>query len=148
MVAETIEPVVRGWLAPGERDLGPLVLVAEDSEISCEIVRPLLARWGLRVDVAPDGMHAWRMAVNKSYAAILMDCQMPKLDGWEVTRRIRAAEAEFHVPIIAMTGVVIGGSRERCLLAGMDDYLEKPVHAEQLDAAIERWLASGQPSAA
>jgi len=125
-----------------ERELGPLVLVAEDSEISCEVVKALLARRGLRVEIAPNGLQAWRMAVNKSYAAILMDCQMPGLDGWEATRRIRAAEGGFHVPIIAMTGLVVRGNRERCFTAGMDDYLAKPVYAEQLDAAIGRWLSN------
>jgi CheY-like chemotaxis protein len=125
-----------------ERDLGPLVLVAEDSDISCEIVKALLHGSGLRVEVAHNGVRAWRLAVNKAYAAILMDCQMPGLDGWEATRRIRAAEVDFHVPIIAMTGVTAHGSRERCLTAGMDDYLAKPLRREQLDAAIARWLSA------
>ena len=123
-----------------ERDLSPLVLVAEDSDISCEVVKALLVGRGLRIEIARNGVRAWRLAVNKAYAAILMDCQMPGLDGWEATRRIRAAEVEFHVPIIAMTGVTVDGSRERCLTAGMDDYLAKPLRREQLDAAIGRWL--------
>jgi len=127
-----------------ERDLGPLVLVAEDSDISCEIVKSLLFGQGLRVEIARNGVRAWRMAVNKAYAAILMDCQMPGLDGWEATRRIRAAEDKFHVPIIAMTGVTVDGSRERCLIAGMDDYLAKPIRREQLDVAIARWLAGSR----
>ncbi len=83
------------------------------------------------------------MAVNKAYAAILMDCRMPGLDGWEATRRIRAAESGFHVPIIAMTALCGDGSREHCLSAGMDDYLAKPVRGYQLDAAFERWLTAG-----
>jgi CheY-like chemotaxis protein len=119
--------------------MGPLVLVAEDSEISCEIVVALLASRGLRADVATDGLRAWRMAVNKSYAAILMDCQMPRLDGWEATRRIRAAESNLHVPIIAMTGLIADDNRERCRMAGMNDFLAKPVRGLQLGAAIERW---------
>jgi CheY-like chemotaxis protein len=123
-----------------ERDLGPLVLVAEDSDISCEVVKALLRGRGLQIEFAHNGLRAWRMAVNNAYAAILMDCQMPGLDGWEATRRIRAAEEEFHVPIIAMTGVTVNGSRERCLSAGMDDYLAKPLRREQLDAMIARWL--------
>jgi CheY-like chemotaxis protein len=118
-----------------------LVLVAEDSEVSSEVVKALLAKRGLRTEIAPDGMQAWRMAVNKAYAAILMDCQMPELDGWEATRRIRAAEIDYHVPIIAMTGLVISGSRERCLSAGMDDYLAKPLRDVQLYAAIKCWLS-------
>jgi len=129
-----------GGFPAGEPDHGPLVLVAEDSEITGEVVKALLARRGLRSEIAPDGAQAWRMAVNKAYAAILMDCHMPELDGWEATRRIRAAEIHFHVPIIAMTGVVVSGSREHCLTAGMDDYLAKPVRDDQLDVAIKRWL--------
>jgi CheY-like chemotaxis protein len=128
-----------------ERDLSPLVLVAEDSNISCEIVKALLHRRGLRIEFAHNGVRAWRMAVNHAYAAILMDCQMPGLDGWEATRRIRGAEEEFHVPIIAMTAVTVDGSRERCLSAGMDDYLAKPLRREQLDAAIARWLTWSYP---
>jgi CheY-like chemotaxis protein len=80
------------------------------------------------------------MTVNRSYAAILMDCQMPQLDGWEATRRIRAAEVDFHVPVIAMTGLAGDDSRKRCLMAGMNDFLAKPVRSLQLGAAIERWL--------
>jgi CheY-like chemotaxis protein len=132
-----------GWLPVGGRDRGPLVLVAEDGEISREVVKALLARRGLRTEVAPDGMQAWRMAVNKAYAAILMDCRMPELDGWEATRRIRAAEIGFHVPIIAMTAFGGRGSREHCLMAGMDDYLAKPVRQGQLDATINHWLNAG-----
>jgi CheY-like chemotaxis protein len=132
-------------LAADRRNRGPLILVAEDCEISREVVGALLAKRGISTETAPDGLQAWRMAVNKAYAAILMDCQMPELDGWEATRRIRAAEINLHVPIIAMTGVVISGSRERCLTVGMDDYLAKPVRVEQLDAAIKRWLTAREP---
>jgi CheY-like chemotaxis protein len=128
-------------------DMGPLVLVAEDSEISCEIVIALLTRRGFRTEVAPDGLSAWRMAVNRSYAAILMDCQMPRLDGWEATRRIRAAEGDLHVPIIAMTGLIADDNRERCLMAGMNDFLAKPVRGPQLGAAIERWQGAGRADA-
>jgi len=124
------------------RDQGPLVLVADDGEVSRVVVEALLVQRGLRTEFAPDGLLAWRMAVNKAYAVILMDCQMPQLDGWEATRRIRAAEITFHVPIIAMTALRGYGSREQCLEAGMDDYLAKPVRGVQLDAAIERWLTA------
>jgi CheY-like chemotaxis protein len=146
MATHTVRPRAPGWFSFGERD-SPLVLLAEDSEISCEIARALLAKRGLKTEIARDGLCAWKMAVNKAYAAILMDCQMPELDGWEVTRRIRAAEVGFHVPIIAMTGVVINGNRERCLTVGMDDFLAKPLRSYELDAAIERWLSAGEPAA-
>jgi two-component system, sensor histidine kinase and response regulator len=72
---------------------------------------------------------------------VFMDCQMPVLDGYEATERIRAAEEPgAHVPVIAMTAHAMAGDRERCLAAGMDDYMAKPVRPEELDAVIERWL--------
>jgi CheY-like chemotaxis protein len=125
---------------------GPLVLVAEDNEINRAVAKALLAKRGLRTEVAHNGLEAVQMAVAKDYAAILMDCQMPELDGYEATRRIRAAE-NGHVPIIAMTAHSMKGDRERCLAAGMDDYLSKPVRNDQLDEAIKRWLSDYEPGA-
>ena len=82
------------------------------------------------------------MAQANAYAAILMDCQMPELDGYEATRRIRAGEGGQHVPIIALTAHSMPGDRERCLAAGMDDYLSKPIRAEQLEGAMNQWLSA------
>jgi CheY-like chemotaxis protein/HPt (histidine-containing phosphotransfer) domain-containing protein len=119
---------------------GPVVLVAEDNEVNGAVAKALLARRDLRTEVAVNGKEAVRMSQVREYAAILMDCQMPELDGYQATRRIRELEADAHVPIIAMTAHSMAGDRERCLAAGMDDYLAKPVRANELDAAIERWL--------
>jgi CheY-like chemotaxis protein len=80
------------------------------------------------------------MAQTNTYAAILMDCQMPELDGYDATRRIRAAENGRRIPIIAMTAHSMPGDRERCVAAGMDDYVSKPVRASQLEAVIKQWL--------
>jgi diguanylate cyclase (GGDEF)-like protein len=120
---------------------GPLVLVVDDDEISCAVAKAMLAKRGVRTEVAHDGLEAVQMAGASEYAAILMDCQMPELDGYEATRRIRAAEGDHHVPIIAMTADSRLGGREPCLQAGMDDYLAKPLRDDQLDDALRQWLS-------
>ena len=119
---------------------GPLVLVAEDNEINDAVAKALLIRQGLRAAVAHNGREAVQMALEHDYAAILMDCQMPEVDGYEATRRIRGSEHGRHVPIIAMTAHSMPGDRERCLAAGMDDYISKPVRAEQLQSVMAHWL--------
>lgn len=119
---------------------GAVVLVAEDNEINLTLARALLHRRGLKTEVARDGMQAVEMARAQRYAAILMDCQMPVIDGYEATRRIRATENGRRVPIIAMTAHSMAGDRERCLAAGMDDYMPKPIRNEHLDDVIQRWL--------
>jgi two-component system sensor histidine kinase/response regulator len=119
---------------------GPVVLVVEDNEVNRAVAKALLAKRNLRTETANNGKEALRMVQARDYAAVLMDCQMPELDGYEATRRIRQLETDKHVPIIAMTAHSMAGDRERCLAAGMDDYLSKPVRGNELDAAIERWL--------
>jgi CheY-like chemotaxis protein len=120
---------------------GQLVLVAEDNEINSVVARALLGKRGLRAQIAHNGREAVEMALSGDYAAIFMDCHMPELDGYEATRRIRAAERERRVPIIAMTALSMPGDRERCLAAGMDDYISKPLRNEQLEDVIVRWLS-------
>jgi len=128
---------------------GPAVLIAEDNEINRTVAKALLGRRGLRTVTAHDGLQAVAMAAANDYLAIFMDCQMPELDGYEATRRIRAAENGRHVPIIAMTAHSMRGDRARCLASGMDDYLSKPVRGEALDAVLAQWLPrvhEGQPT--
>jgi two-component system sensor histidine kinase/response regulator len=137
--APHVEP--RPQVTKREEPNGPLVLLAEDNSINRTVASALLSKHGLRTAVAHNGREAAEMARANDYAAILMDCQMPELDGYEATRRIRSQESGRHVPIIAMTAHSMPGDRERCLAAGMDDYLSKPVHAEQLEAVVERWLS-------
>ncbi len=141
-ISEALAPSVTPSLAVAAAALEPTgapILIAEDNEINRVVAKALLSKQGRRVATAHNGREALEMALAGHYGAILMDCQMPELDGYEATRRIRAAENGQHVPIIAMTAHSMPGDRERCLAAGMDDYLSKPVQPEELRAALERW---------
>ncbi len=99
----------------------------------------MLHRRGFAVDLVSDGLEAVEQLDPEHHAAVFMDCQMPHLDGYEATARIRAAG--HRIPIIAMTAHAFAGDRERCLQAGMDDYLSKPLRSEDLDPVLERWLS-------
>ena len=117
------------------------MLVAEDNPVNQRVAVRMLERLGLGADVAADGAEAVQSFGRQPYAAVLMDCQMPELDGFEATARIRAREGTGrHTPIIAMTASAMRGDRERCLAAGMDDYVSKPVTIESLRTVLERWL--------
>jgi len=124
------------------------VLVAEDNAVNQLVITGMLAKRGLAADVVGDGQAAIGSLDPARHAAVLMDCQMPLVDGYEATARIRANEADgARVPIIAMTAHALEGDRERCLRAGMDDYLAKPLRGDQLDAVLERWLGGDAPDA-
>jgi PAS domain S-box-containing protein len=121
------------------------ILVVEDNQVNQLVARAMLERMGHRVDVACDGLEAVAMWGARDYAAIFMDCQMPKLDGYAASKRIRALEAgASRVPIIAITANVMTGDRERCTASGMDDYLPKPIKLEALRAALARWTGQGR----
>ena len=123
------------------------ILLAEDSLINQKLAIGLLERWGHRVTVANDGEEAVRLSAERPFDLILMDVQMPALDGLDATRVIRARERETgrHVPIVAMTAHAMKGDRERCLEVGMDGYLMKPIRAEQLFRQIEE-ISGGAPT--
>jgi signal transduction histidine kinase/DNA-binding response OmpR family regulator len=130
--------------SPTRRSFGvrPRVLVAEDNPVNQRVAVRMLERLGLGADVAADGREAVESYARQPYAAILMDCQMPELDGFEATAQIRAREgAGRRTPIVAMTASAMRGDRERCLEAGMDDYISKPITIESLYAVLERWLS-------
>jgi CheY-like chemotaxis protein len=120
---------------------GLLVLLAEDEETNRVVAQALLAKLGVCTELARNGREAVEMAGAQDYDAILMDCMMPELDGLQATREIRAAEGTRRVPIIAMTALAMPGDRERCLAAGMDDYISKPARLAALDAVIQRAAA-------
>jgi PAS domain S-box-containing protein len=121
------------------------VLVAEDNGVNQRLAIGLLERLGHRVTVVGSGSEAVSVCHNQAFDLVLMDVQMPVMDGLEATRRIRAREAgtSQHLPIIAMTAHALVGDRERCLAAGMDDYVSKPIRTPSLEAAIQNALATG-----
>ena len=119
------------------------VLVVDDNAANQKVASRMIERLGYQVDVAGTGAEAVSMVGNGRYDAVLMDCQMPETDGYEAARRIRRDErGGTHVPIIAVTADDLAGERERCLAAGMDDYISKPLKLPIVAAVLERWLAT------
>jgi PAS domain S-box-containing protein len=128
--------------------LGPpeSVLLAEDNLVNQQVAKAMLEHLGFEVDVVADGAAAVKAVTRNPYAAVLMDCQMPTLDGYQATREIRRVQGvAAHVPIIAVTASAMSSDQQRCLAAGMDDYLPKPLSLAALGAVLERW-APEEPS--
>jgi signal transduction histidine kinase/ActR/RegA family two-component response regulator len=121
---------------------GRNILLVEDEPINREVVQALLESAGLRVDLAADGLQAVQCASEYRYDLILMDMQMPRLDGLQACKRIRQASPFAGVPIIALTANAFAQDRQRCLAAGMDDYLSKPIDPLVLFAMVSKWLAA------
>ena len=120
------------------------VLVAEDNEINRRVLSGMLRRIGCTPTFAVDGREALQLVQQKAFAIVLMDCQMPEMDGFEATRRIRALGGRFaQLPIVALTANVLPADREACLQAGMNDFLGKPVKLDVLRGAVHRWLQGG-----
>jgi len=117
------------------------ILLVEDNPVNQKVALFTLAKLGYRADVAPDGRQAVLAWQRGNYELILMDCEMPVLDGYEATRQIRAEEAGAqHIPIIALTAHAVTGAEAECRAAGMDAYLTKPLIREQLEEQLERFL--------
>jgi signal transduction histidine kinase/CheY-like chemotaxis protein len=117
------------------------ILVVEDNAVNRKVVVTMLKKLGYRADVATNGQEALAALDRASYRLALMDCQMPEMDGFEATRRIRARpDALARIRIVALTANAMEGDRDRCLAAGMDDYLAKPIQLEALKAALEGWI--------
>jgi CheY-like chemotaxis protein/HPt (histidine-containing phosphotransfer) domain-containing protein len=118
------------------------LLLAEDNPVNQRVAMHMLTKLGYAVDVVDNGALAVTAVASGNYALVLMDCQMPEMDGFAATDAIRRAETHSrrHVPIIAMTANALQGDREQCLAAGMDDYIAKPIDAIRLTALLAAWL--------
>ncbi|MBK1632025.1 hypothetical protein CKO31_15020 [Thiohalocapsa halophila] len=138
------------------RPLAARVLLAEDNAVNQRVAMSMLQRLGVQADLAEDGAQAVRMVGERAYDFILMDCQMPNMDGFQATaelrRRTRQDSSAHREPIacpiiIALTANAMAGDRERCIAAGMDDHLAKPLKLAELRACLERWLAVSDAAA-
>jgi signal transduction histidine kinase/CheY-like chemotaxis protein/HPt (histidine-containing phosphotransfer) domain-containing protein len=138
--------------APGaEGAIGGQVLLVEDNAVNRQVAQRLLALVGVNYEIAENGRQALERLASGRYDAVLMDCQMPIMDGYAATRAIRKQEAEGarhgRIPVIAMTANAMAGDREKCLAAGMDDYMSKPLNRALLEQTLRKWIA-GAPGAA
>jgi signal transduction histidine kinase/DNA-binding response OmpR family regulator len=128
----------------GSPPAGRRILVAEDQRVNWMLIERMLAKRGVAAVNAANGREALDMLASDRVDLVLMDCQMPVLDGYETAREIRrreAADGHLRVPIVAMTASAMDGDRDRCLEAGMDDYMAKPIDGEALDGVLARWVA-------
>jgi PAS domain S-box-containing protein len=143
------EPLVESTESRCDGQLSGLrVLVAEDNLVNQKVVARQLERWGVHYRLAANGREALEWLAQEPFDLILMDCQMPEMDGYQATRRIRAQKSTAHIPIIALTANALPEDREACLQAGMDDYLPKPFKPEALRAVLERWVQARPAQAA
>jgi CheY-like chemotaxis protein len=148
LATETSEPVNAEMVSRRELSAAR-VLIAEDSSINQEVASQKLKLMGCQVDVVDNGVVAVRTVAQTAYDLVLMDCQMPEMDGYEATRRIRREEKDnggSRLPIIALTASAVKGDREACLAAGMDDYISKPFTQDQLRTVMRRWLPTAKVS--
>ncbi|MEB5933671.1 ATP-binding protein [Pseudomonas mosselii] len=119
---------------------GGRVLLVEDNPVNQSVIEAMLRSLGFEVSLAMDGAQAVDLVGQQRFAAVLMDCRLPNVDGYEATRRIRQLPGSAGLPIIALTASALQGDRERCLAAGMNDYLSKPFKRTDLQRILQRWL--------
>jgi PAS domain S-box-containing protein len=137
-------PAEAAAIGPSGGPVPVRVLLAEDNLVNQKVALTLLSRFGITADVVATGVEALDALVGVSYDLVLMDCQMPEMDGYEATRRLRERErGRRRLPVVAMTANAMVGDRERCLEAGMDDHIPKPVRVPDLHRALARWLPAG-----
>ncbi|WP_455926108.1 response regulator [Pseudomonas putida] len=138
----THAPLRETRLAGDAQGLGKRVLLVEDNPVNQTVIEAMLRSLGFVVCVVGDGAQAIHEMGHQPFDAVLMDCRLPIVDGYEATRRIRQMPEHTHVPIIALTANALLGDREACLNAGMNDYLAKPFKRTDLEQVLQRWLAS------
>lgn len=146
----SVRPAAESVIVPrAEKELQPetrpvMILVAEDNPDNQKLVRLFLKKLGYEMKIANNGQEAFQEATapESSCAILLMDCQMPVMDGFEASRAIRLCELQSgkHLPIVAMTANAMQGDREKCLEAGMDDYISKPINQQELERVIRKWM--------
>jgi len=134
---------------PENQEVMGMILLVEDNTMNQLVASKVLAKLGYEFEIANHGGEAVSAIQAGTYDAVLMDCQMPEMDGYEATGEIRRIEGTArHTPIIAMTAAAMNGDRETCLAAGMDDYITKPVRPEAVASVLERWVAPPEPPSA
>ncbi|GAA5175382.1 hypothetical protein GCM10025771_07390 [Niveibacterium umoris] len=133
---------------PAHALAGARVLVVDDAELNLEVAREYLQSIGVQVSTASDGALALDVLARESFDAVLMDCQMPVMDGYAATRELRSRPGFEHLPVIALTANALTGERERVLAAGMSDFISKPVDPERLFDTLSRWIAPKAPATA
>jgi CheY-like chemotaxis protein len=122
------------------------ILVAEDNQVNRLVLLTQLRKFGYQAEAVVNGAEAVQAATTEDYDLVLMDCEMPAMDGYEATRRIRRAR-QRSLPIIAVTAHAMSGDRDRCLAAGMDDFITKPIDMQVLAHLTAKWCSEPQPTA-
>jgi CheY-like chemotaxis protein len=141
----SLDPARTAPQTTGSHFVTARILVVEDNRTNQRVAQKMLEGLGYTADLQGNGQLGVDAHAARPYDLILMDCQMPMMDGYEASRAIRALTGEARtVPIIALTANALEGDRERCLAAGMDDYLTKPLKRERLRTALEQWLPAAQ----
>jgi CheY-like chemotaxis protein len=127
-----------------DHDLGfqPYILVAEDNPVNQKVVLNILAKMGLKADAVENGLQALEALERKTYHLVLMDCQMPEMDGYQSASAIRKNKSILinSLPVVALTANAIEGERERCIDSGMNDFMTKPIQISELAQTLKKWL--------